>query len=101
MQTRQGPRPGTELALRIGALERLRPGELACELQSLRRVAVRDGLQPAVTVIHALDAALARGERGTLVRDGLAILRDAVDCGRSDPQTCDTYAAVCSVRLVR
>lgn len=97
--TQRGPDPGTDFTVRIAALHRLEPGALACELASLRSVAVRNGLKPAVTVIHALNAALARGERGTLVHDWLAILREAVECGRSDPRTCDTYAAVCSVRL--
>lgn len=94
-----GPGPEADFTVRIAALNRLNPGELARELAALRSVAIGYGLKPAVTVLHALDAALARGERGSLVHDWLAILRDAVACGRSDARTCDTYAAVCSVRL--
>lgn len=92
-----------DLARRIDAMDRradhLRPGELAFELEYIRRAVSSNGFRPAIAVIQALDGALSRGERGPLVHGWLAILRDAVDCGRSDARTCDTYAAACSVRL--
>lgn len=100
---RKGQGVRADLTRRINAMDRradhLRPGELAFELEYIRRTASSNGLSPAVTVVHALDSALSRGERGPLVHGWLAILRDAVDCGRSDARTCATYAAACSVRL--
>ncbi len=92
-----------DLARRIDAVDRYadlwRPCEIASELDHIRRTAFAAGLAPALTVIHALDTALSRGERGPLVHGWLAILRDAVECPASDARTCDTFAAACSVRL--
>lgn len=94
-----------ELVARVDAMDqyagRLRPDELADELETIRRIALVNGLGPAVTVVHALDTALARGERGPLVHGWLAILRDALDCEATDARACDTFAAACSVRLAR
>lgn len=92
-----------DLARRIEAVDRYadqwRPCEIANELDHIRRTAFAAGLAPALTVIHAIDEALSRGERGPLVHGWLAILRDAVDCQQSDANSCETYAAACSVRL--
>ncbi len=89
-----------ELALRIAALESAqRPlRQLASDLDQVRRIARAAGMLPAVTVAHALEAALARGERGPLIKGWLDILRDAVKCEATDEASCDTYAAACSVR---
>ena len=89
-----------ELALRIAALETAVVGvnQMASDLNQVRRIAMSAGLLPAVTVAHALESALARGERGPLIRGWLEILRDAVGCDHADPATCAAYAAACSVR---
>lgn len=92
-----------ELVSRIDAIGRhlphLGPADLATELEQVRRLAAAEGIGAAVAVVHALDSALARGERGPLIRGWLAILRDAVDCGMPDARACETFAAACSVRL--
>lgn len=92
-----------DLVARIDAMdahaERLRAGELAYELETIRRIVARHGIGPAVTVVHALDIALARGERGPLIHGWLAILRDAVGCTAPTPAAAETYAAACAVRL--
>lgn len=89
-----------DLALRIAALDSATAPlkQLASDLDQVRRIALAAGMLPAVTVAHALESALARGERGPLIRGWLDILRDAVASGASDTATCDTYAAACSVR---
>lgn len=93
-----------DLIARVDAIDRradrLRPGEVAYELEAIRRIANRHGIGPAITVVHALDSALSRGERGPLVHGWLAILRDAVGSGASQPQASETYAAACAVRLI-
>ena len=92
-----------DLTARVDAIDRradrLRPGEIAGELEAIRRIAARHGIGPAITVVHALDAALSRGERGPLVHGWLAILRDAVGCASYTPAAVETYAAACAVRL--
>ncbi|MGN6620713.1 MAG: hypothetical protein ACTHKR_06590 [Sphingomonas sp.] len=92
-----------ELAQRIAALDlraaRGLPRDLAEDLDAIRRIAQANGMQPAVSVAHVLDAALARGERGALIHGWLDILRDAIGCERVDGATCDAYVAACSVRL--
>lgn len=72
---------------------------LAAEVDAIRAAAQAYGLYPAVAVTHAIDAALARGERGALVLGWIAILRDAVSSDQHDRNACETFAAACSVRL--
>jgi hypothetical protein len=92
-----------DLVQRVAALDlRTASGrtcDLAQDLDAIRRIAQANGMQPAVSVAHVLDAALARGERGPLIRGWLDILRDAIDCDRIDAPACDAYLAACSVRL--
>ena len=92
-----------DLAARIAAIDVRAPYSRACELapdvDAIRAIAHRAGLNPAVTVAHFLDSALSRGEHGALVHGWLAILRDAVGCERQDVQACHAFAAACSVRL--
>ncbi|WP_294297067.1 hypothetical protein [uncultured Sphingomonas sp.] len=94
-----------DLIARVDAIDRradsLRPGELVCELEAIRRIASRHGIGPAITVVHALDSALSRGERGPLVHGWLAILRDAVGFTGAAAHASETYAAACAVRLAR
>jgi hypothetical protein len=92
-----------DLVARIDAMDaragRLRPADLAHELEYIRRIAVAHGIAPVVTVVHALASAVARGEHGPLVSGWLAILRDAVGCEHTDARACETFAAACTVRL--
>ena len=92
-----------ELVARIAAIDGRAPyvaaRELAPEVDAIRVIAHRHGLNPAVTVAHFLDWALSRGERGTLVHGWLAMLSDAVASERQDLAACDAFAAACSVRL--
>jgi len=92
-----------DLVQRIAALDSRadhgRAGELAQDLDAIRRIAQANNLQPAVSVAHVLDAALARGERGPLIHGWLDILRDAIGSERSDGPACEAYLAACSVRL--
>jgi hypothetical protein len=92
-----------ELQARVAALDaaadRMAAGAILNELDSLRRIAAANGIGPAVTVIHAIDAALSRGERGALVHGWLQILGEAVASGRCDAAAHDAFAGACSVRL--
>lgn len=92
-----------ELGARISAIgaraAQSRTSDIACEIDLIRQIAGRNGLFPAVAVIHALESALARGERGPLIQGWLSILGDAVGCGRHDLAACETFAAACSVRF--
>ena len=92
-----------DLAARITALDlraaRAPSNALAEDLNAIRRIAQANGMQPAVSVAHVLDAALARGERGPLIHGWLDILRDAIGCERFDAPACEAYLAACSVRL--
>ena len=93
----------SELAARVALIGMRAPtastATLASEVDAIRAVALAHGLYPAIGVTHAIEAALARGERGALVLGWLQILRDAVSCDRQDGRACETYAAACSVRL--
>ncbi len=92
-----------ELFTRIAAVDsrarHARPKDIATDIDAIRVIAHRNGLNPAVTVAHFLDSALSRGERGTLVHDWLAILAEAVRSERQDLLACEAYAAARSVRL--
>jgi hypothetical protein len=87
------------IAILDGRAPYARAGELAPDVDAIRVIAHRAGLNPAVTVAHFLESALARGERGPLVHGWLAMLADAVACERQDLAACEAFAAACSVRL--
>ncbi len=92
-----------DLAARIAAIDVKAPYTLACDLKpdinQIRLIAHRNGLNPAVTVAHFVDSALSRGEHGALVHGWLSMLGEAVACERQDIRACDAFAAACSVRL--
>lgn len=77
------------------------PGELARAVEAIRREAIALGLHPALPVIHAIEAALARGEHGAGLNDWMLLLRDAIGCGRADAEAEQLFAAACSVRAIR
>ena len=92
-----------DLAARIAAIDVRAPytqaRELAPEIDAIRVIAHRNGLNPVVTVAHFVDSALSRGEHGALVHGWLSILGDAIVSERQDVQACHAFAAACSVRL--
>ncbi|QDX27725.1 hypothetical protein FPZ54_18070 [Sphingomonas suaedae] len=84
----------------IGArAARAATAELAADLDAIRVIAAANGITPALPIVHALESALAAGQRGPMIADGLSLLRDAVACGRSDPRTGAAFAAACAIRL--
>jgi hypothetical protein len=92
-----------DLASRIAAIDvrapYTQPRDLASDVDAIRVIAHRNGLNPAVTVAHFLDSALSRGENGPLVHGWLSLLADAIGSDRQDIAACETFAAACSVRL--
>lgn len=92
-----------ELAARIAAIDGrapyAEPRDLAGEVDAIRLLAHRHGLNPAVTVAHFVDWALSHGHCGALLHGWLAMLSDAVASERQDVAACDSFAAACSVRL--
>lgn len=92
-----------ELVGRITALDRRarhdRMPDLVAAVAEIRAIAGAAQMHSAVTVLHFIAAALARGERGAAILGWLPVLRDAVGTERQDALTCDAFAAVCSVRL--
>ena len=92
-----------ELVARIGRIGARvgidRPADLAREIDAVRVLAHRNGMRPAVTVAHALEMGLARGETGPLIRAWIDLLRDAVGGDRHDDAACDSYRAACAVRM--
>jgi hypothetical protein len=92
-----------ELQARITSIEgraaRAATADLAADLDSIRRLAMANGLTPAVCIVHAIESALASGQRGPLIADGLSLLRDAVACGRTDSRAGAVFAAASAIRL--
>ena len=92
-----------ELVSRIAALDacaaHARMAELAAGVDEIRAIAFAAGLIPAVTVVHFIAAALARGARGPTLHSGFELLQDAVAVEGCDPRACDAFAAVCAIRL--
>ena len=93
----------TELHQRIDSIgaraARAATSDLAADLDAIRKIAMANGLTPAVCIVHAIESALASGQRGPMIADGLSLLRDAVACGRTDSRTDAAFAAACSIRL--
>lgn len=94
---------GAALAARVAALRGrgtgVATGELARELEAIRRMALEHGYRPVVPVIRAMDHVLAKQTEGAPIDGWLSILSDAVRCGRHDPAAEASFAALCSVRL--
>jgi hypothetical protein len=92
----------SELATRVAAIdaqaERIGTPDLVAEVDRIRAKAQAYGLYPAVAVIHALEAAIARGDRGPLIHGWLQVLADALDCGRDDRSARDTYLVAGTIR---
>lgn len=93
----------SELGRRIDSIgaraTRATTAELAADLDAIRRIARAGGISPALPVVHALESALAAGQRGPMIAEGVALLRDAVSCGRDDARTGAAFAAACAIRL--
>lgn len=96
------PAQDYDLAARIARLDlmalHVRPRDLATEVDAIRAVAEAAGVLPVVAVARALEAALARGERGVIVRGWIAMLGEAVGCGNSDAQTGNVFLAAGALR---
>lgn len=93
----------SELNQRIDSIgaraARAATADLAADLDAIRVIAAANGMTPALPIVHALETALAAGQRGPMIADGLSLLRDAVACGRSDQRTGAAFAAACAIRL--
>ena len=76
-----------------------RPADLAGAVDAIRSVAQAEGRLPVVAVARAIEAALARGERGVVINGWIAMLGEAVGCDRSDTDCTSVYLAAGAVRL--
>lgn len=76
-----------------------RPAELAIAIDAVRRIAQAQGRLPVVAVARAIEAALARGERGVALAGWIAMLGEAAGSDRSDADCTNTYLAAGAVRL--
>jgi hypothetical protein len=76
-----------------------RPADLAGAVDAIRGIAQAEGRLPVVAVARAIEAALARGERGVVINGWIAMLGEAVGCGRSDADCTSVYLAAGAVRL--
>lgn len=89
-----------ELAAQVAAIAwPAAPNRIAGELGRIRATASRHGLLPAVAVAKVLEAALARGERGVFIREGLHLLSEAVASERQDEMAGRAFAAACAIHL--
>jgi hypothetical protein len=75
------------------------PRDLAAAVDSIRAAAQAEGRLPVVAIARAIEAALARGERGVIVRGWIAMLGEAVGCDRHDAASTDVYLAAGAIRL--
>ena len=76
-----------------------RPADLAGAVDAIRASAQAEGCLPVVAVAHAIESALARGERGVVINGWIAMLGEAAGCGRSDADCTSVYLAAGAVRL--
>lgn len=87
--------------IRRATLLGVRPGlaALASEIDTIRRIAVQNGMLPVASVAQVLESALARGDQGPLITGWIALLREAIGSERQDRFARESYVAACSVRL--
>ena len=93
----------SDLAARVARLDMMarhaRARELAAEVDSIRKAADAAGMIPVSAVARALERALARGETGPIVTGWIAMLTEAVGCGRDDHASGHVFLAAGAVRL--
>jgi len=75
-----------------------RPADMAGAVDAIRAMAQREGRLPVVAVARAIEAALARGERGRAVQGWVALLGEAAGCDRNDSDCSGAYLAAGAVR---
>lgn len=87
--------------MRRATLLGARPGAaaLASEIDTIRRIALQNGMLPVASVAQVLESALARGDNGPLITGWIALLREAIGSERQDRFARESYVAACSVRL--
>lgn len=92
----------SQLNERIDALDlrgaRIDTARLAADLDALRRLAALNGFSAVTPIVHAIEAALARGEQGPAIANGMSLLRDAACCG-ADPRSATLLAAAYLSRI--
>lgn len=92
-----------ELDERIDSIDartaRVKIADLAADLDAIRRIALANGLIPAIVIVQTIAAALAAGERGPMIAERLSLLRDAVRCNHSHADASAVFAAACAIRL--
>ncbi|MBS0502817.1 MAG: hypothetical protein JSS55_03245 [Proteobacteria bacterium] len=66
----------------------------------VRHLAQQYDLRPVAEMAWRLESRLARGERGPSVINVLSLMREATECGRTDPQAASAWAAAASARLM-
>jgi HPt (histidine-containing phosphotransfer) domain-containing protein len=77
----------------------LSPGQLAMQVDEIRRTARDHGLAALADVAHALETALARSGGSVMLAPYLDAMRDAAECEDADPAIISTYLAAISQRL--
>jgi hypothetical protein len=92
-----------DLAARVARLDVMarhaRARDLATEVDSIRSAADAAGMMPVSAVARALERALAKGETGPAVAGWIAMLGEAVGCGRDDVASGHVFLAAGAVRL--
>lgn len=77
----------------------LRPRDLATEISAIRAAADAGGMLPVAAVARALERAVARGESRVAVGNWIAMLNEAVGCGRTDAASGSVFLAAGAIRL--
>ncbi|MES2096439.1 MAG: hypothetical protein V4459_06740 [Pseudomonadota bacterium] len=75
------------------------PRDLVNAVNAIRAAAQAEGRLPVVAVARAIESALARGERGVVVRGWIAMLSEAVGCESHDADSGHVFLAAGAIRL--
>ncbi len=74
-------------------------GQLAGQIDDIRRLARENGLLPLESLARGLERALAASDGGVMVGPYLETMRDAAGCERVDAAAAQSYLASVSLRL--
>jgi hypothetical protein len=80
-------------------LHHLTIGQLATQIDDIRRLARENGLLPLESLARGLERALAASDGGVMVAPYLETMRDAAGCERVDAAAAQSYLASVSLRL--
>ncbi|WP_221794770.1 hypothetical protein [Aquisediminimonas sediminicola] len=88
-----------QIDLLLRATGQLQPAHLFNEIEEIRVISARYGLEPLRRLARGLEKQLAEGHQKHVFEPWLHMMREAASCHRIDEQAAETFIAATALRL--